>query len=150
MSWVWALLIGAIAGWLAGAIMDSSRGGILFNIVLGILMAYLSNYFLSGISENEWRWMLGVQAFPSLIFTITVMLIPESPRWLILQRGDVSTARTILHSIDKDAAEKIIVSSSRYTAAAPAACFASRPVSKRISRLPNFPLSITATAVLTS
>ena len=138
------------AGWLAGAIMDSSRGGILFNIVLGILMAYLSNYFLSGIGENEWRWMLGVQAFPSLIFTITVMLIPESPRWLILQRGDVSTARTILHSIDKDAAEKIIVSSSRYTAAAPAACFASRPVSKRISRLPNFPLSITATAVLTS
>ncbi len=86
-----------------------------FNIVLGILMAYLSNYFLSGIGENDWRWMLGVQAFPSLIFTITVMLIPESPRWLILQRGDVSTARTILHSIDKDAAEQIIVSIQKNT-----------------------------------
>jgi sugar porter (SP) family MFS transporter len=86
-----------------------------FNIVLGILMAYLSNYFLSGIGENEWRWMLGVQAFPSLIFTITVMLIPESPRWLILQRGDVSTARTILHSIDNDTAEQIIVSIQKNT-----------------------------------
>lgn len=81
-----------------------------FNIVFGILMAYLSNFLLSGIGENAWRWMLGVQALPSLIFIITVFFIPESPRWLILKRGDISTARTILITIDGESAEKIIES----------------------------------------
>ncbi len=82
-----------------------------FNIVFGILMAYLSNYFIADfIQENEWRWMLGVQAFPSIIFTITVLLIPESPRWLILKRGDISAARKILQTIDKSSTEQIIAS----------------------------------------
>jgi MFS family permease len=54
-----------------------------FNIVFGILIAYLSNYFLSGFGgENDWRWMLGVMTIPSLIYTIGVIFIPESPRWL--------------------------------------------------------------------
>lgn len=81
-----------------------------FNIVFGILMAYLSNYLLSGIGPNEWRWMLGVQAFPSIIFIITVLLIPESPRWLILKKGAVSSARKILNIIDPDSTEQIIAS----------------------------------------
>ena len=55
-----------------------------FNIVFGILMAYLSNYLLSGIGgENDWRWMLGIQAIPAIIFLVTILFIPESPRWLI-------------------------------------------------------------------
>ena len=54
-----------------------------FNIVFGILIAYLSNYFLSGFGgDNDWRWMLGVMTIPSLIYTIGVFFIPESPRWL--------------------------------------------------------------------
>ena len=54
-----------------------------FNIVFGILIAYLSNYFLSGFGgNNDWRWMLGVMTIPSLIYTIGVFFIPESPRWL--------------------------------------------------------------------
>ena len=54
-----------------------------FNIVFGILIAYLSNYFLSGFGgENDWRWMLGVMTIPSLIYTVGVFFIPESPRWL--------------------------------------------------------------------
>jgi MFS family permease len=54
-----------------------------FNIVFGILIAYLSNYFLSGFGgENDWRWMLGVMTIPSLIYTLGVFFIPESPRWL--------------------------------------------------------------------
>jgi MFS family permease len=54
-----------------------------FNIVFGILIAYLSNYFLSGFGgDNDWRWMLGVMTIPSLIYTIGVIFIPESPRWL--------------------------------------------------------------------
>ncbi len=66
---------------------SSSRGKLVamyqFNIVFGILIAYLSNYFLSGFGgDNDWRWMLGVMTLPSLIYTIGVFFIPESPRWL--------------------------------------------------------------------
>lgn len=53
-----------------------------FNIVLGILCAFLSNYLLSDVGVNAWRWMLGVQVFPSLIYTFMALSIPESPRWL--------------------------------------------------------------------
>lgn len=67
---------------------SSSRGKLVamyqFNIVFGILIAYLSNYFLSGFGgENDWRWMLGVMTIPSLIYTVGVFFIPESPRWLV-------------------------------------------------------------------
>lgn len=54
-----------------------------FNIVLGILIAFLSNYLLSDIGENSWRWMMGVQAIPSLIYIVFVFTIHESPRWLL-------------------------------------------------------------------
>ena len=57
------------------------------NIVLGILLAYFSNYlvlhFLGAENSGLWRWMFGVMAIPSLAFLITVLLIPESPRWLV-------------------------------------------------------------------
>jgi MFS family permease len=53
-----------------------------FNIVFGILCAFLSNYVLSDVGENAWRWMLGVQVFPSIIYTLMAFSIPESPRWL--------------------------------------------------------------------
>lgn len=53
-----------------------------FNIVLGILCAFLSNYLLSDIGPNAWRWMLGIQVFPSIIYTLMAFSIPESPRWL--------------------------------------------------------------------
>src|SRR6202021_4276675 len=53
-----------------------------FNIVFGILIAYGSNWLLSGIGENAWRWMLGVAAIPSLIYTVSCFALPESPRWL--------------------------------------------------------------------
>ncbi len=59
-----------------------------FNIVLGILVAFLSNYLLSGLGENAWRWMIGVQAFPSLLYMIMVIGVPESPRWLLIQKND--------------------------------------------------------------
>jgi sugar porter (SP) family MFS transporter len=54
-----------------------------FNIVLGILIAFLSNYLLRNVGENAWRWMIGVEAFPALIYTILVFTVPKSPRWLI-------------------------------------------------------------------
>ncbi len=54
-----------------------------FNIVSGILIAFVSNYFLFGVGEDAWRWMLGIQAFPALAFFIMVFAVPESPRWLV-------------------------------------------------------------------
>ncbi|HRP57371.1 sugar porter family MFS transporter [Agriterribacter sp.] len=72
-----------------------------FNIVFGILMAYLSNYLLQGVGgENSWRLMLGVVAIPALIYTILVFFVPESPRWLIVRRGDYDTARKTLEVSD--------------------------------------------------
>lgn len=67
-----------------------------FNIVFGILIAFLSNYFLQGVGgENDWRWMLGILVIPSLIFTVMVFGIPESPRWLIIQKNDIVNATNI-------------------------------------------------------
>ncbi len=54
-----------------------------FNIVLGILMAFLSNYLLNDVGENSWRWMMGVQAIPSVIYVVLIITIPKSPRWLL-------------------------------------------------------------------
>ena len=71
-----------------------------FNIVFGILIAYLSNYFLEGVGgSNDWRWMLGVLAIPAIIYTVMVMAVPESPRWLISKKNDVENAKKIMHDI---------------------------------------------------
>ena len=79
----------------------SNRGRLVvmyqFNIVLGILIAYLSNYFLQGFNgANDWRWMLGVEAIPAAIYFIAVFYVPKSPRWLIIKRDDVEGARKVL------------------------------------------------------
>ncbi len=67
-----------------------------FNIVFGILIAFLSNYFLQGVGGvNDWRWMLGVLAIPSIIYTLMVVGVPESPRWLVTKKHDVIRAREI-------------------------------------------------------
>tara|TARA_Y200000002_G_scaffold380014_1_gene390538 strand:- start:1573 stop:2886 length:1314 start_codon:yes stop_codon:yes gene_type:complete len=68
-----------------------------FNIVLGILIAYFSNYLLQGFGgEIDWRYMLGVEAIPSLFFLLSITKIPESPRWLILFGNNENKAREIL------------------------------------------------------
>lgn len=67
-----------------------------FNIVLGILVAYLSNYLIGGTMENDWRWMLGVETLPAIFFMIAVLYVPESPRWLIVKKGKVDEARETL------------------------------------------------------
>ena len=72
-----------------------------FNIVLGILVAFFSNYLLSGIGDNDWRWMLGVQAIPAIIYTLFVITIPESPRWLISQ-SRVEEAKKVMKIISPD------------------------------------------------
>ena len=73
-----------------------------FNIVLGILMAFLSNYLLRDVGENAWRWMIGVMAFPSFFYMIIVFAIPESPRWLVSQSRN-EEAKLVLRQINPDA-----------------------------------------------
>src|SRR5436305_8376844 len=79
----------------------SNRGRLValyqFNIVFGILIAYLSNYFLKGIGgANDWRFMLGALAIPSLIYSAMVIGVPESPRWLITRKNDTEASKKIL------------------------------------------------------
>src|SRR5271157_3669465 len=73
-----------------------------FNIVFGILVAFVSNALLAGIGENAWRWMLGVAAFPSLLYTLFCFGLPESPRWLLSRKGDREAALQVLQRVEPD------------------------------------------------
>jgi MFS transporter, SP family, arabinose:H+ symporter len=78
------------------------------NIVCGILLAYLINYLLQGFQgENDWRYMLGLIAIPSLIFSVMMFFTPESPRWLILYKQDDESAKNIFEQSGADASELI-------------------------------------------
>ncbi len=82
-----------------------------FNIVFGIMIAYLSNYFFQILGgESDWRWMLGIVGIPSLIFTALTLLISESPRWLILQKNDIESAKKVLNEINPEEADKTLAS----------------------------------------
>jgi sugar porter (SP) family MFS transporter len=70
------------------------------------LIAFISNYLLQGVGgDNDWRWMLGVLAIPSLIYTIMVMDVPESPRWLISVKNNLTEAKKALGKIGADNAD---------------------------------------------
>jgi sugar porter (SP) family MFS transporter len=94
-----------------------------FNIVFGILIAFLSNALLSRTGENAWRWMLGVAAFPSLLYTFLCFGLPESPRWLMARKGDRAAGIKVLRLIEPDAtsaeidaeADQIVASASAKT-----------------------------------
>ncbi|MFC4096192.1 sugar porter family MFS transporter [Euzebyella saccharophila] len=81
-----------------------------FNLVLGILIAFISNFLLKGFDgANDWRWMLGVEAIPAIIYTLMVFSIPNSPRWLILKRNDFEGALKTLRLLvtEEEATSKI-------------------------------------------
>lgn len=77
-----------------------------FNVVFGILVSYFSNYLIGSSTETSWRWMLGVQAIPSLAFLTLVKFVPETPRWLILKKGQFEQAKKILQIINPETFEK--------------------------------------------
>lgn len=82
-----------------------------FNIVFGILIAFLSNYFLQGVGgANDWRWMLGVLAIPAIIYTVMVTGVPESPRWLVTKKNDLAKAKETLRLIGVEDADAEITS----------------------------------------
>ncbi len=81
-----------------------------FNIVFGIVMAYVSNYLIgtAGIPD-DWRWMLGVEALPALIYSVMIFRIPESPRWLISKFNNLDKAREILTRTDPEGVDAAIL-----------------------------------------
>ncbi len=78
-----------------------------FNVVAGILIAYLSNYALglAGFGESEWRWKLGVAALPAVLFLVMLFGIPRSPRWLV-KKQRVNEAREVLTAIGEPNVER--------------------------------------------
>src|SRR5437763_8552874 len=76
-----------------------------FNIVFGILIAFVSNALLAGIGENAWRWMLGVAAVPSLLYAVFCFGLPESPRWLLSRKGDREAGLQVLQRIEPECSE---------------------------------------------
>lgn len=79
-----------------------------FNIVFGILVAFLSNYLLNGWGENAWRYMMGVEALPALLYTFMVIFIPKSPRWLFLQQREEEAKSIIQEAYAKEDAKMLI------------------------------------------
>ena len=72
-----------------------------FSIVFGVLIAFISNYFLSNLGENAWRWMIGIEAFPALIYGLLMLRVPMSPRWLVT-KGRIVEATRVLQLVDPD------------------------------------------------
>jgi len=78
-----------------------------FNIIFGILIAFISNYLFRDFGTEPWRWMLGVAGIPAFLFFAFLFLIPESPRFLI-KIGQIAKAKTILERIEIDSIDKEI------------------------------------------
>ncbi|HSH09056.1 MAG TPA: sugar porter family MFS transporter [Oceanipulchritudo sp.] len=76
-----------------------------FNIVFGILIAFVSNSLLGGIGENAWRWMLGVEAIPAFIYFVMCFALPESPRWLIARKENHEAGIAVLRQTHPGASE---------------------------------------------
>ncbi len=72
-----------------------------FNIVFGILIAFLSNFLVGQwLGTDNWRLMLGIEALPAAAYLLMVLRVPNSPRWLILRKGDESTAKRLLQTLN--------------------------------------------------
>ncbi len=81
-----------------------------FNIVFGILIAFLSNFLIgqSVTVELAWRWMLGIEALPALVYCILVLRLPESPRWLITHAGKPEAGAEIFRQINPEMSAEAI------------------------------------------
>ena len=74
-----------------------------FNIVFGIVIAFLSNAIIAHFGgEHAWRWMLGIAAIPSIIYALMCLALPESPRWLLSRKGDRAAGLAVLKLIEPD------------------------------------------------
>ncbi|MGB0369743.1 MAG: sugar porter family MFS transporter [Opitutales bacterium] len=77
-----------------------------FNLVFGILIAFVSNMLLNKfMGDASWRWMLGIEAIPAILYTVMCIKIPESPRWLILNKGDTAAGAAVLKQVNPEKSE---------------------------------------------
>jgi MFS transporter, SP family, arabinose:H+ symporter len=122
-SWAWLIFFRVIGGlaiggssvlgpmYIAEIAPAKWRGRLVgffqFNVVLGILVAYLSNYLIgtAGFGATEWRWKLGIAAVPAAIFLVMLFFIPRSPRWLV-KKQRIDEARGVLKLLGQDDPER--------------------------------------------
>lgn len=79
-----------------------------FNVVTGILIAFLSNYLIAKTGlENSWRWMLGVETLPAVLFFILLFTIPRSPRWLVMHHR-IEEAEGVLERIGNPRYKEVV------------------------------------------
>jgi MFS transporter, SP family, xylose:H+ symportor len=97
-----------------------------FQLVLGILVAFLSNFLLAGIGEHAWRWMLGVEAVPALIYLLMVLRVPESPRWLVMVKNDIKRSKEILELTGAENVDQLIAEIRSHSAASTKTAFLSK------------------------
>ena len=91
-----------------------------FNIVFGILVAYISNYLIGVyFGEQAWRWMLGVEAIPAAIYLFLVIGVPNSPRWIALKMKDDAYALELLKGLNPTADAKALLQDIRNSVGAP-------------------------------
>jgi len=107
-----------------------------FNIVFGIMIAYLSNALLSGLGANAWRWMIGVAVVPSLIYTLLCLGLPESPRWLLTRKRDAVAGMRVLKRIRPDASDSDIDAEANAILRGPSRSGAAAPFWNRGLRVP--------------
>ena len=107
-----------------------------FNIVFGIVVAYLSNALLTGVGPDAWRWMLGIAALPSLLYAGLCLGLPESPRWLLGRRRDRAAGEAVLRLIEPKATEPQIAAMATAIMAASSTRAQAGPFWTRALRVP--------------
>ncbi len=71
-----------------------------FNIVFGILVAFISNFLLKDVGTQPWRWMVGIEALPAVLYLLGILTVPKSPRWVLFKLKDLVLAQAIFKEIN--------------------------------------------------
>ena len=71
-----------------------------FNIVFGILIAFVSNFIFKDFGTQPWRWMVGIEALPAALYLIGIISVPKSPRWVLFRKNDIEQAQAIFKEIN--------------------------------------------------
>ena len=87
-------------------------GSFQVNIVLGIMIAFLTNYLLKDLGDNAWRWMFGIMLVPAVLFLVLLRSIPESPRWLVIN-GHADKAIPVMYKLGEPDVNGAIVAISQ-------------------------------------
>jgi len=80
-----------------------------FMLVLGIFIAYASNYLIGDSGPNAWRFMLGVEVVPAALYLAMIFTVSESPRWLVVYKHDIETARRLVAELNPDRDAEVLL-----------------------------------------